>query len=132
MVRPEVGLVIASAKPKELAEFYSFALDAEVRKGVSESHWVIFHPMGTEIQFYRPSDNRPWPKKGRVLAICLKGEPSLEPIKEINKWLLRLIVKGGSVVGQPKAYSFGAEAWILDPEKNQFLLLVPTTQGSKN
>ena len=43
----------------------------------------------------------------------------------IEKWISEILKIGGSVMGITKLANFGAEQWILDPEGNKFLILVP-------
>ena len=126
MIESGISFVLASEAPKKLAEFYAFAMNAEVHPGLSDLHWLIVHPDGTRMQIYYPSQSRPLPKRGRALALCITGPSSIDPIASLEEWSLKLISRGAIVVEEPRLESFGAEAWLSDPEGNDFLILVPT------
>ena len=122
----QLGLVIASKHPKKLSEFYAFATNGEIRPGKSELHWRIVHKNGMTIHLYKPSLNRPCPEKGRASSLCLEQPPSLKPLLSIEDWAGTLILRGAKSVQSPKLESFGAEIWMMDPEDNHFLLLIPS------
>ncbi|MFO7628667.1 MAG: hypothetical protein R6W06_03945 [Prochlorococcaceae cyanobacterium] len=42
----------------------------------------------------------------------------------LNTWIKEALELGASVADPPRQESFGAEAWLLDPEGNRLLLLV--------
>ena len=63
--------------------------------------------------------------KGNSTSLCFQGEPSEDPSKMIETWISEILKIGGSVMGISKLANFGAEQWILDPEGNKFLILVP-------
>ena len=46
-------------------------------------------------------------------------------IKKIKSWTSEISKLGCSALGIPKMANFGSEQWMLDPEGNQFLILVP-------
>ena len=45
--------------------------------------------------------------------------------KSLESWTSEILKIGGSAMGIPKLANFGSEQWMLDPEGNQFLILVP-------
>ena len=121
----EVSWVIASERPKELAEFYAFVINGEIREGKNNQHFLIVDPTGLKIHIYRPSEKCTWQKMGHASSICMATKPSLDPLSEIEEWSSRLISNGATVVEGPRVESFGAESWIADPEGNYFLILAP-------
>ena len=121
----QVSLVIASKKPKKLSEFYAFATNGYVKPGFDEDHYLIINPSGLKIQVYRPSQRKPLPDKGRASSLCLQHAPSIKPLSIISEWATSLIKRGATVFEQPKLESFGAESWLIDPEGNYFLIVVP-------
>ena len=121
----KVSLVIASMKPEKLSEFYAFATNGDIKPGFNEDHYLIIHPCGLNIQVYRPSERRTLSEKGRASSLCLQQAPSDKPISAISEWVKNLISRGAVVFEQPKLESFGAESWLIDPEGNYFLIVVP-------
>ena len=57
--------------------------------------------------------------------MCFPRAPSDDPPKVIKNWPPEILKIGGSSMGSPKLANFGSEQWMLDPEGNQFLILVP-------
>ena len=123
----EVSTVIAAHHPRELAEFYASFNDVEVVEGINNNHFVLFLPNGLKIEFYKPSKASSWPEKGRSCALCFKKEPSSDSLQSLNDWSSELIGLGGKLLTDVKVQSFGAEVWLLDPEGNVFLILVPSS-----
>ena len=57
--------------------------------------------------------------------MCFQREPCADPSKILEDWTSEILKIGGSVMGISKLAKFGCEQWMLDPEGNQFLILVP-------
>ena len=120
-----INFVIASENPKELSGFYAKINSDKVNKGFNATHYFISINNRSKIHFYRPNENHEWQRKGNSTSLCFQGEPSEDPSKMIERWIPEILKIGGSVLGIPKLANFGAEQWILDPEGNKFLILVP-------
>lgn len=117
--------VLAAHEPEPLARFYASLLELEASQGLSPHHWRLKIPGGTSFEIYRPSRQRPFPDRGRALAPCLRRPPNQDPLATLLKWLERATDLGAVVNEEPRLESFGAEAWLNDPEGNALLLLVP-------
>ncbi len=126
----ELSFIFASNKPKKLAEFYSFALQAEIQRGISKDHWFISNPHGIKIQFYLPSRNRQTLTALNSMGLCLQGAASADPLVAIEQWSELLASKGALSTERARLESFGAESWMKDPEGNAFLLLIPNLQNN--
>ena len=120
-----INFVIASENPKELADFYGKINSDKVNKGFNSTHYFISLSNRSKIHFYRPNKNYEWARNGNTTSICFQGEPSDEPSKFLESWTSEILGIGGRASGLPKLAEFGSEQWILDPEGNQFLILVP-------
>ena len=120
-----INFVIASENPKELSDFYSKINSVKANKGFNSTHYFISLSNQTKIHFYRPSENHQWHREGNSTSLCFEGEPSEDPEKIIKKWTSEVLKIGGSVMGISKLAKFGSEQWMLDPEGNKFLILVP-------
>ena len=118
-------VVLASNSPEKLAEFYAFAIQGKIESNKLLDYFCVSNSNGMQIEIFRPSIRKKWLKGGRSFALCLRQAPSLSPLLEIQDWSLILASKGARVVEGPKELSFGVEAWLEDPERNQFLILVP-------
>ena len=127
-----VNFVIASKNPKELSGFYAKINSDKVNKGFNETHYFISLSNRSKIHFYRPNENHEWRRKGNSTSLCFQREPSENPSEVIERWIYEIAKIGGSSIGIPKLANFGSEQWMLDPEGNQFLILVPYfSLGSK-
>ena len=120
-----INFVIASENPKELSDFYAKINSDKVNKGFNSTHYFISLSNRTKIHFYLPNENHEWQRKGNSMSLCFQGEPSENPSKIIESWKSKLLKIGGKVMGNSKSANFGSEQWMLDPEGNQFLILVP-------
>ena len=120
-----INFVIASKNPKELTEFYAKINSDKVNKGFNATHYFISLSNRSKIHFYRPNENHEWQRKGNSPSLCFQGEPSEDPSKMIERWISEILKIGGRVMGISKLAKFGCEQWMLDPEGNQFLILVP-------
>ena len=120
--------MLASQKPERLAEFYAFVLDAEIKRGLNFHHYWVLAQSGVKIQIYLPSRNCLRAMKGRSFSLCLTARASNDPISTIGELSSQIILKGASVLEEPRKESFGAEMWISDPDKNDFLILVPNLE----
>ncbi len=125
MSTPYVTSILASDRPYELSQFYSTAMNGEIQAGISNSHFRVVNTDGFTIQIYKPSKTLFSPLKGRAFALCLEAKPSSEPLVELAAWISSLEIKGAKLITSEKLEEFGAEAWLSDPEGNEFLLLVP-------
>ena len=120
-----INFVIASENPKELSGFYAKINSGKACKGFNSSHYFISLTNRSKIHFYRPNKNHEWQRKGNSTSLCFQREPCEEPSKYIECWTSEILKIGGSSKGIPKLAEFGSEQWMLDPEGNQFLILVP-------
>ncbi|WP_370594683.1 VOC family protein [Synechococcus sp. CBW1006] len=74
---------------------------------------------------YAPSRSRPQPRQPGRLALCLQREADATgALVVLHAWISAALELGASVGDPPRQESFGAEAWLLDPEGNHQLLLV--------
>ena len=120
-----INFVIASENPKELSGFYAKINSDKVNKGFNKSHYFISLSNRSKIHFYRPNENHDWQRKGNSTSLCFQSAPSENPSKFLERWISEIIKIGGRSMRPPKRAEFGSEQWILDPEGNQFLILVP-------
>ena len=120
-----INFVIASKNPKELSEFYAKINSDKASKGFNASHYFISLSNRSKIHFYRPNESHEWQTKGNSTSLCFQVEPCEDPSKIIECWASEILKIGGSAIGIPKLASFGSEQWMLDPEGNKFLILVP-------
>ena len=120
-----INFVIASENPKELSGFYSKINSDKVNKGFNSTHYFISLSNRSKIHFYRPNENHEWERKGNSTSLCFQGEPSEDPPKIIKRWTSEILKKGGRTKGILKLADFGSEQWMLDPEGNKFLILIP-------
>ncbi len=127
-----INFLIASENPKELSEFYAKINSDKANKGFNSTHYFISLSNRSKIHFYRPNEHHQWQRKGNSTSLCFQGEPSEDPERIIERWISEIIKIGGSVIGISKLAKFGSEQWMLDPEGNQFLILVPfLSKGSE-
>ena len=120
-----INFVIASENPKELSDFYAKINSDKANKGFNTTHYFISLSNRSKIHFYQPNKNHEWQRKGNSTSLCFQGEPSADPSKMIESWTSEILKIGGSTMGKQKLANFGSEQWILDPEGNKFLILVP-------
>ena len=120
-----INFVIASENPKELSGFYAKINSDKACKGFNASHYFISLSNRSKIHFYRPNENHEWQRKGNSTALCFQGEPSEDPSEFLEKWISEILEIGGRTMGLSQLAEFGSEQWMLDPEGNQFLILVP-------
>ena len=120
-----INFVIASENPKELSDFYSKINSVKANKGFNSTHYFISLSNRSKIHFYRPNENHEWQREGNSTSLCFQREPCEDPSKIIESWIFDILKLGGRVIGISKLAKFGAEQWMLDPEGNQFLILVP-------
>mgnify|MGYP002017297552 FL=1 len=120
-----INFVIASENPKELSDFYAKVNSDKANKGFNATHYFISISNRSKIHFYRPNENHEWQRKGNSTSLCFQRESSEDPFKMIERWTYEILKIGGRTKGIPKLANFGSEQWMLDPEGNQFLILVP-------
>ena len=120
-----INFVIASENPKELSGFYAKINSDKASKGINATHYFISLSNRSKIHFYRPNKNHEWQRKGNSTSLCFQREPCANPSKILQGWTSEILKIGGSAMGISKLASFGSEQWMLDPEGNQFLILVP-------
>ena len=120
-----INFVIASKNPKELSGFYAKINSDKVNKGFNATHYFISLGNRSKIHFYRPNKNHEWQRNGNSTSLCFQREPSANPSKILEGWTSEILKIGGSSMGISKQAKFGSEQWMLDPEGNQFLILVP-------
>ncbi|WP_392349804.1 VOC family protein [Parasynechococcus sp.] len=121
----QISWVLASHDPSRLAAFYSRLLNRDAAPGWSATHWVIDLAEGLSLEIYRPSRQRPFPDRGRHLAPCLRLKASADPLTHLQGMLPHWLAAGASIAESPRLESFGAECWLLDPEENAVLVVVP-------
>ena len=120
-----INFVIASENPKELSVFYAKISSDKVKKGFNETHYFISLSSRSKIHFYKPNKNHEWQREGNSTSLCFQREPCANPSKILQGWTSEILKIGGSAMRIPKLANFGSEQWMLDPEGNQFLILVP-------
>ena len=120
-----INFVIASKNPKELSGFYDKIHSDKAKKGFNSTHYFITLSNRSKIHFYLPNENHEWKRRGNSTSLCFQREPCEDPSKSIDSWRSEILKIGGSSAGIPKLANFGSEQWMLDPEGNQFLILVP-------
>ncbi|MCT0217440.1 VOC family protein [Synechococcus sp. CS-1329] len=121
----DTTLVLAADQPQRLAGFYATLLGSEAQQGLASSHWRLAWPGGGRLEIYAPSSQRPQPRSPGRLALCLqRSSPAEERLPELQAWVAQALALGATAQEAPRLESFGAEAWIADPEGNRLLLLV--------
>ena len=120
-----IKFVIASENPKELSDFYAKVNSDKANKGLNATHYFISINNRSKIHFYKPNKNHEWQSKGNSTSLCFQREPCQDPSKIIENWTSEILKIGGNLMGISKLAKFGCEQWMLDPEGNQFLILVP-------
>lgn len=120
------SIVLAADDPARLACFYGALLKVEPHQGLSATHWRVSWPAGGFLELYAPSRRRPQPRQQGRLALSLQRQADGDrPAEVLKTWIDVALAQGASVLDPPRQESFGAEAWLLDPEGNRLLLLVP-------
>ena len=120
-----INFLIASENPKELSDFYAKINSDQANKGFNSTHYFISLSNRSKIHFFRPNEAHKCNREVNTTSLCFQGEPSHDPTKIIKSWISEILKIGGSVKGSSKLEEFGSEQWMLDPEGNQFLILVP-------
>ena len=128
----QISWVLAAEDSTKLATFYSELFQATLMAGVAQHHCIVQFSDGTRLEIYRPSRQRPFPARGRALAPCLRLTPSRDPLPELQRLLSFVLQRGGSLLEDARVESFGAEAWIHDPEGNPLLLLAPLASAASS
>ena len=132
MILMNINFVIASENPKELSGFYAKINSDKAKKGFNSTRYFISLSNRSKIHFYLPNENYEWERGGNITSLCFQREPAADPVKIIENWIYEISKIGGSVMGKSKLAKFGAEQWMIDPEGNQFLILVPyVSQGAE-
>lgn len=122
---PSGSIVLAADDPAALARFYGALLDVEPRPGLSNTHWRLAWPAGGWLEVYAPSRNRPQPRQEGRLALCLQRQADgTGALAVLQAWITTALDQGATGGDAPRQETFGAEAWLLDPEGNRLLLLV--------
>lgn len=117
--------MLAADDPAALAQFYGALLNVEPQPGLSSTHWRVPWPAGGWLELYAPARSRPQPRQPGRLALCLQRKADAKgALAVLHDWISRALELGASVGDPPRQESFGAEAWLLDPEDNRLLLLV--------
>ncbi len=124
MSRPSVSLAIASSNPMKLAEFYSLILEAKILNGSSNSHFLITYSDSLMIEIYKGRIFLKRFRQGRTIAPCFEKQSSLDPLEELRLWCAKIIGFGAKIIECEKSFSFGAEAWLEDPDGNAFIILI--------
>ena len=122
----QISWVLASHDPCRLAAFYAALFGVCAEQGFSTNHWVIAFSEGSQLELYKPSRKRPFPTRGQHLAPCLRLRGSEDPLEQLTSRLPGWCALGASIAEPPRREPFGAECWLLDPEDNAVLVVVPT------
>ncbi len=126
MIDVQPIFIIAAEQPKELAEFYRRICGGVISRGFHSDHYSITYNQPFKIEIFKPNRNRNVLKqKKSSCAICFQKASSPKPFNEIQKWSTEMIKFGAVLVDGPHEEKFGAEAWMSDPEGNQFLIFIP-------
>ena len=120
-----INFVIASKDPKGLSNFYGKINSDKVIKGFNSTHYFISLSNRSKIDFYRPGTDYEWKNRGNSASLSFEGKSSIQPLKAIEIWSLELLESGAKVKSSPRLEEFGAELWMIDPQGNHFLILVP-------
>ena len=112
---PACRLVLASEDPRHLAGFYGHLLNCGPGVATAGQAVTLRLPMGMALVLYRPSRQRPQPRKGGSLAFCLC-------CSDLEGMSRRAIALGAQLSGSGRKEAFGREQWLLDPEGNRFLV----------
>ena len=119
------SIVLAADDPASLARFYGDLLDMEPQPGLSSTHWRVRWPAGGWLEVYAPSNSRQQARQHGRLALCLQRQADgTGALAALHAWISKALDLGASAGDLPRQESFGAEAWLLDPEGNRLLLLV--------
>lgn len=119
------SIVLAADEPAALARFYATLIGVAAQPGLSASHWRLPWPPGGWLELYAPSSSRPQPPQPGRLALCLQRQADAgEAFAALESWVSAALALGAALQEAPRQESFGAEAWLLDPEGNRLLLLV--------
>jgi hypothetical protein len=119
------SIVLAADDPAALARFYATLIGVAAQPGLSASHWRLPWPPGGWLELYAPSGSRPQPPQPGRLALCLQRQADAgEAFAALESWVSAALALGAALQEAPRQESFGAEAWLLDPEGNRLLLLV--------
>jgi hypothetical protein len=119
------SIVLAADDPAALARFYGALLQVVPLPGLSSTHWRVPWPAGGVLELYAPSRGRSQPRQQGRVALCLqRPSAGADPMAALEGWITEAQGLGGAVLDPPRLESFGAEAWLVDPEGNRLLLLV--------
>ncbi len=127
-----INFVIASENPEELSGFYAKINSDKANKGLNSTHYFISLSKRSKIHFYSPNENHEWLREGNSTSLCFQSEPSKDPAKIIERWKAEILELGGSVLGISNLAKFGSEQWMVDPEGNKFLILVPSLSNGSD
>jgi hypothetical protein len=121
----QVSLVLAADDSPSLAAFYGTLLGCQPEAGFSASHWRLAWPAGGLLEIYQPSQARPLPRQIGRLSLCLQRDRTdAQPLAQLQAWIDSTLAAGATLEQPPRLEPFGAEAWLLDPERNRLLLIV--------
>ncbi|WP_235300117.1 VOC family protein [Synechococcus sp. GFB01] len=119
------SIVLAAEDPAALAAFYGALLEVKPEPGLRGSHWRVPWRAGGWLEIYAPSRSRPQHRQQGRLALCLqRPADGRGAVAVLNDWITASLELGASLLEPPRPESFGAEAWLVDPEGNRLLLLV--------
>jgi hypothetical protein len=123
------AIVLAADDPATLARFYGALLAVTPQPGLGPSHWRVPWPSGGWLELYAPSSRRPQPRQPGRLALCLQrssaeGDDDADAAALLDDWIAASLELGATLLEPARREPFGAEAWLLDPEGNRFLLLL--------
>ena len=120
-----INFVIAYKNPGELSAFYAIINSDKVNKGFDKTHYFISLSNRYKIHFYRPNKNHKWQREENSTSLCFQQAPSEKPPRILKACTSEISKIGGTNLGSSKLANFGSERWMLDPEVNQFLNLLP-------
>lgn len=117
--------MLAADDPAGLARFCGALLEVQPLPGWSTSHRRVPWPAGGWLEVYAPSRQRPQPRQqGRLAAYVQRRAGGTTASAVLEAWISAALGLGASLLQPLRQESFGAEAWLLDPEGNRLLLLV--------
>ena len=127
----QLSWVLASPEPERLAGFYAVLLGVNARAGFSSSHWLVTTTAGADLQFYRPSRQRPLAAQGRAWSPCFSDHTEGDPLQQLRCWCDLACQQGAQQLDAPRLEPFGAECWLKDPDGNDVLLLVTSAASPR-
>ena len=129
----EACFVIASKEPKKLAKFYAQVNDVKTYIEIEFDYYEVILQNGLKLKIYKPSIKQSFSiADRRFSSICFLKSPSTDPLSELKQWSSKITKYGAKIESDLKLKTFGAEAWVSDLDRNNFLILVPSISWKNN